>query len=198
MNTMDAWSPGLIKFSTLGHSICTYSMVGSLDQRRHFLVNQTLEWNRFYYDKSSNLRPVRSHFVAPKKSPQCPSAARGVYRCAWAWGTGAFWPSLRTGTSSGSPRPSSSTRQSSWSAATSSGQTIMLSFTLWCPKACSLIFSRDVDCGSGSAFIFPSGSGSRREKTKNYNRKNTGKLVIIEIFIKITFGPAPWFLTFFY
>ena len=164
MYTMDAWSPGLIKFSTLGHSIFTYSMVGSLDQRRHFLVNQTLEWNRFYYDKSSNLRPVRSHFVAPKKSPQCPSAARGVYRCAWAWGTGAFWPSLRTGTSSGSPRPSSSTRQSSWSAATSSGQTIMLSFTLWCPKACSLIFSRDVDPDPRSFFLLDPDPGGKKRK----------------------------------
>ena len=30
-------------------------------KKRFFLVNQTLELNRFYYTESSNLRPVRSH-----------------------------------------------------------------------------------------------------------------------------------------
>ena len=34
-----------------------------------FLLNETLEYNRFYSIGSSNLKPVRSHYVAPKMSP---------------------------------------------------------------------------------------------------------------------------------
>ena len=43
------------------------------EKKTFFLVNQTLELNRFYYTESSNLRPVRSHSDASKMSPQDPT-----------------------------------------------------------------------------------------------------------------------------
>ena len=52
--------------------------------------------------------------------------------------------------------------------------------------------------GSGSAWIVPPGSGSRRVNLKKNNRQNAMKLVpvIIIISLKLSkFGPAPWFST---